>query len=69
MCLTLRIIILHIIQRGECRLNREIESLIPGIGEGLANGRAEDVGFAVLYFVRIIDFNSKSKIVRRGGVP
>lgn len=68
MRLTLRIVVLHIVQRGKCRLNREIESLIPGIREGLSNCRAEDVGFAVLYFVRIMDFNSKSKIVRRGGV-
>lgn len=49
---TLRIVILHIIQRGKRRLNRDIESLIPGIGEGLTNRRAEDVGFTVLLYLK-----------------
>ena len=48
MRLTLLIVVLHILQRSKRRFDGEIEALVPGIGERLAHGRAEDVGFSVL---------------------
>ena len=48
MRLTLLIVVLHILQRSKRRLDGEVEALVPGIGERLAHGRAEDVGFSVL---------------------
>lgn len=49
MRLTLLIIILHILQRRKSRLDREIEPFVAGIGNGFAHGRADDVGFSVLF--------------------
>lgn len=48
MRLALLVIVLHILQRSKRRFDGEIEALVPGIGERLAHGRAEDVGFSVL---------------------
>lgn len=48
MCLTLAIIVLHIVQRSKSRLNRQVVPLIARIGDRSANSSSDDVGLAVL---------------------
>lgn len=48
MRLTLAIIVLHIIHRSKCRLNRQVVALIARIGNRSANSSSDDVGLAVL---------------------
>lgn len=48
MRLALIIVVLHILHRGERRLNRDIEPLVAWIVDGSSHCRGEDVGFSVL---------------------
>ena len=48
MSLALSIVIFHILQRSKGRLDRDIEALIPRIGDRLASSRSDDIGFTVL---------------------
>jgi hypothetical protein len=48
MRLTLGIIVLHILEGGECRLDGDVVALVAGVVEGEADGCGEDVWFSVL---------------------
>lgn len=48
MRLTLSIVVLHILHRGKRRLNRDIEALVPGVVERLADGSCDDIRLSVL---------------------
>ena len=46
--LALIVVILHVLQGGKGRLDRDVVTLVAGIGNGAADGGAEDVGFSIL---------------------
>lgn len=47
-CLTFRIVVLHIVQRSEGSLDRDVETLVARVIEGFADGRSDDIRLAIL---------------------
>lgn len=48
MCLTFRIVVLHIVQRSEGSLDGDVETLVARVIEGFADGRSDDIRLAIL---------------------
>lgn len=54
MRLAILIVVFHILRRGESRLREDIEALCARVADRALSFDGEYVGFAVLWFVRVI---------------